>query len=315
MEESETVAEATSQVPNRFARTAAGIAAIAVLILAFCWMILHFIAQPESASLKVPTPRGMASGFAPHVAIEEVEEVPYGETAVLDDLTAGAKYDFDTSPSLQEQWEAMSEDGKRAYTEDEGWDYEVAPFSARVVGCSMVSEEAFTEWYPLYFQTNQSEELYAEEDVRVVVVDVELANLSTEPLVPPVPVLRGSAFASPQDMLDGGLLPDSYAQAALYPSDAGDGVVALQGEYASLMPGEARIVRYPFLVYRNSFSAEDGIDTADLSDMEIAYLDYDPFRVVALKLANAHDAARVGVRNAYVDAIVSGELSEDVPVS
>ena len=42
----------------------------------------------------------------------------------------------------------------------------------------------------------------------------------------------------------------------------------------------------------------------DLSAMEVAYLDCSPWRVIALKLANARDAAQVHPRNAYTDGIL-----------
>ncbi|MFR5091226.1 MAG: hypothetical protein ACLTDR_03675 [Adlercreutzia equolifaciens] len=59
-----------------------------------------------------------------------------------------------------------------------------------------------------------------------------------------------------------------------------------------------RVIRYAFVIYRNSFAEQDGIDNADLSAMEVAYLDCSPWRVIALKLANARDAAQVHPRNA-----------------
>lgn len=171
----------------------------------------------------------------------------------------------------------------------------------------MVSPAAFTEWYPLYAETNLSAGsgmLFADEDVRMVVVDVEVGNLGSDPAAPPNPVLRCAAFTGDNEMMDAGMLPDNYAQAALYPLDGDDFIVGLAGEYDMLMPGETRVVRYAFVIYRNSFAEQDGIDSADLSAMEVAYLDCDPWRVIALKLANARDAARVPPRNAYTDGIL-----------
>lgn len=88
------------------------------------------------------------------------------------------------------------------------------------------------------------------------------------------------------------MLPDNYAQAALYPLGGDDFIVGLAGGYDTLMPGETRVIRYAFVIYRNSFAEQDGIDNADLSAMEVAYLDCSPWRVIALKLANARDAAK-----------------------
>ena len=66
---------------------------------------------------------------------------------------------------------------------------------------------------------------------------------------------------------------------------------------------------YAFVIYRNSFAEQDGIDNADLSAMEVAYLDCSPWRVIALKLANARDAAQVHPRNAYADGIPGARLA------
>ena len=73
--------------------------------------------------------------------------------------------------------------------------------------------------------------------------------------------------------------------------------MGLAGGYDTLMPGETRVIRY-------AFAEQDGIDNADLSAMEVAYLDCSPWRVIALKLANARDAAQVHPRNAYTDGIL-----------
>lgn len=201
----------------------------------------------------------------------------------------------------------MTEADKMTMMESEGWDEEIAPFSARVVDCALVSPPAFAEWYPLYAETNISEGrgmLYADEDVRMVVVDAEIGNLGTEPMAPPSPLLRCPAFAGDYEMMDTGMVPDNAAQAAIYPLDGGDFAVGLAGGYDTVMPGETRVIRYGFVVYRNSFAERDGIDAADLSTMEIAYFDCNPWRIVALKLASARDAAQVPPRNAYIDGVL-----------
>lgn len=293
--------------PKRAVRAAVGIAAIGLLLAALGWMVPHFIAQPERATLTQETPTGIPSGHAPHWRAEHIEEVPFGETVVLDDLTEGMKYDLETSPYLQEDWASRSEDDKKAVMEGEGWDEEIAPFSARVVDCALVSPPAFAEWYPLYSETNISEGremLYADEDVRMVVVDVEIGNLGTETMAPPNPLLRCPAFVGDYEMMDTGMVADNAAQAAIYPLDGGDFAVGLAGGYDTVMPGEARVIRYGFVLYRNSFAERDGIDAADLSTMEIAYFDCNPWRIVALKLANARDAAQVSPRNAYIDGVL-----------
>lgn len=294
-------------MPKRAVRAAVGIAAIGLLLAALGWMVPHFIAQPERATLTQETPTGIPSGHAPHWKAESIEEVPFGETVVLDGLTKGKKYDLETSPYLQEDWASMSEDDKRIVMESESWDEEIAPFSARVVDCALVSPSAFAEWYPLYAETSLSAglgTLYADEDVRMVVVDVEIDNLGTEPAPPPYPLLRCPAFVGDYEMMDMGMVPDNAVQAAIYPLAGDDFAVGEAGDCDMVMPGETRVIRYGFVVYRNSFAEQDGIEAADLSTMEIAYFDCNPWRIVALKLANARDAAKVPPRNAYTDGIL-----------
>lgn len=130
-----------------------------------------------------------------------------------------------------------------------------------------------------------------------------------EAIAPPDPILKGAAFLGSYTMLNTGMLPDNAAQAALYPLEGEGAPVALSGGYNQVMPGERRVVSCAFRIFRNSFAEADGIDGADLSSMEISYVDYHPRRIVALKLANAHDAARAGVHNAYLDGIRSGALA------
>ena len=147
----------------------------------------------------------MSSGYAPHWKAEEIVKVPFGETVVLDDLDWGMKYDLEASSYLQEDWDSMTDAERKASMESESWDEEIAPFSARVVDCAMVSPAAFTEWYPLYVETNLSAGsgmLFADEDVRMVVVDVEVGNLGTEPAAPPNPVLRCAAFTGDNECRD-----------------------------------------------------------------------------------------------------------------
>ena len=119
--------------PNRAIRVVVGVAVIGVLLAALGWMVPHFIAQPARATLTQETPTGMSSGYAPHWKAEEIVEVPFGETVVLDDLDWGMKYDLEASPYLQEDWDSMTDAERKASMESESWDEEIAPFSARVV--------------------------------------------------------------------------------------------------------------------------------------------------------------------------------------
>ena len=125
--------------PNRAIRVVVGVAVIGVLLAALGWMVPHFIAQPARATLTQETPTGMSSGYAPHWKAEEIVEVPFGETVVLDDLDWGMKYDLEASPYLQEDWDSMTDAERKASMESESWDEEIAPFSARVVDYGMVS--------------------------------------------------------------------------------------------------------------------------------------------------------------------------------
>lgn len=52
-------------MPKRAVRAAVGIAAIGLLLAALGWMVPHFIAQPERATLTQETPTGIPSGHAP----------------------------------------------------------------------------------------------------------------------------------------------------------------------------------------------------------------------------------------------------------
>ena len=116
--------------PNRTIRVVVGVAVIGVLLAALGWMVPHFIAQPARATLTQETPTGMSSGYAPHWKAEEIVEVPFGETVVLDDLDWGMKYDLEASPYLQEDWDSMTDAERKASMESESWDEEIAPFSA-----------------------------------------------------------------------------------------------------------------------------------------------------------------------------------------
>lgn len=294
-------------MPGRAVRIVVGAVTVVALLGALGWMLPRFIAQPERASLTQETPAGAYCGYGHHHKAEEIVEVPFGETVVLDDLTEGTRYSLETSSYLQGEWATMEESEKKEWMESEGWDEELAPFSARVVDCAMVSPSAFTEWCPLYFETDLSAvtgTLFDDKDVRIVVVSVEATNLGTKSMAPPNPLLRCAAFAGNHEMMDVGMLPDSYAQAALYPRDGGDFAVGLAENFDTVLPGETRVIRYAFVIYRNSFAEKGDIDNADLSAMEIAYLDCNPWRIIALKLANARDAVQMPSHNAHTDGIL-----------
>lgn len=94
-----------------------------------------------------------------------------------------------------------------------------------------------------------------------------------EAIAPPDPILKGAAFLGSYTMLNTGMLPDNAAQAALYPLEGEGAPVALSGGYNQVMPGERRVVSCAFRIFRNSFAEADGIDGADLSSMEISYVE------------------------------------------
>lgn len=270
----------------------AGVASIAALVLVFGWMAQHFIASPAPASLAEETPTGFVYSSGLNVEAEEVVRVPFGETATLDDLTRGDRYEIEASSYLQDDFDAQSDAERKALTESEYWDYECAPCTVRVVACSLVSQQSFGEWYPLHEETNVSEPIYAPEDTRFVVVDVEVENIGSEPMAAPEPVLRSAAFTDARNRLNVGLLVDDAALGAMYPLE-GDGLpVGLDGAYGQLKAGERRVIRYPFAIYRSTFQDADGIDGARLEDMEIAYFDWNPRRIIALELTDAHGIAR-----------------------
>ena len=260
-----------------------------MLAAAFGWLVSQFVPGTPQDVAKRETPTGFAVTHDVPIEADEVAEVPLGEVAVLDDLTRGEKYELEASQYLQEEFSQMSDEKKRSLAEGEYWDYELAPFSAQVTGAHVLSEEAFAEWWPLYRESSLVEELYAPEDVRVVVAEVELTNLADAEQSPPVPVLRCAQFDEPENYLNGGMYTSQPAMEAMYGMRDDNGVVGLVGGYDRLQPGETRVVNYAYVVYRNTFADPAAIDGLQLADLAIAYGDYNPYRIVSLELGAASE--------------------------
>ena len=282
---SETASENSRQVFRR----CIGVGVIAVLALALLWMAAHFIPGEPRAPQKKETPTGAAPSCGLYAEAERVVEVPYGEVAVLDSLTRGERYELDASPYLLEQWESETEEYRRSVMAEDYWDYEEPAFSVQVAGCYLLTEEAFTAWYPHYPEASIMEEHYDEEDVRVVVVEIRAENLTDEPQGPPSPVLRHNQLVGQRDWLNWGMLESSSVTAAMHgiADDAPNSLWAELGGWGMVEPGGSETIRYGYLLYRNSFTDPQAIDHLRLSDMDIAYFDWNPREIIALQLADA----------------------------
>lgn len=99
-------------------------------LAALAWMIPHFIAQPATRYINPGDADGDVIGLRSPLEGREIVKVPFGETVVLDDLDWGMKYDLEASSYLQEDWDSKTEAERQAAMESEGWDEEIAPFSA-----------------------------------------------------------------------------------------------------------------------------------------------------------------------------------------
>lgn len=61
--------------------------------------------------------------------------------------------------------------------------------------------------------------------------------------------------------------------------------VSLNAEASRVMPGKTKSLTYPFVVYHNSFSDPDAIDSLTIDDFTAAYLDYSLWSIIELELA------------------------------
>lgn len=271
-------------------RRCIGVGVIAVLALSLLWMAAHFVPGDPRAPQKKETPTGMTISFGLYGEADQVVDVPYGEVAVLDSLTRGERYELDASPYLLEQWERETEDYRRAVMAEDYWDYEEPAFSVQVTGCHLLTEEAFTAWYPHYPDASIMEERYDEEDVRIVVVELRAENLTDEAQCPPRPVLRHNQLVGQRDWLNWGMWGSDSVIAAMHGMAMDDSPNSLWEELGGwdvVEPGAAETIRYGYLLYRNSFTDPQAIDHLRLSDMDIAYFDWSPREIIALQLADA----------------------------
>lgn len=286
---------------RRLLRIAAGVFAIGILAGCLLWSGMRYFPNEPRIAVPQETPSQLtAVSFGVPLEAETIEEVPYGQTVVLDSLTLGYRYDLEASTILQEDFEKQSEAEQREWKESEEWAYDLPAFAATVESARLVSEEAFSEWYPAWHQADVSGISYSESDMRFVLVAVRVENRGEQRIQPEYPVLRSPLFHGDNRKLNAGMFVDNYAMDAVYPlstgndgdyfegydySDAHVEMIGLDAGALQIEPGEAKTLTYPFIVYRNSFADPGAIDSLTIGDFALAYLDYDPWSIIELELA------------------------------
>ena len=287
---------------------AVGIFAIGILTGVVLWSAAHYFPSEPHIATPPETPSQLTTATHENqMEAEFVEQVPFGETAVLDSLTRGDVYNLEASPTLRESFESLSAEEQDERRGSEYWDYEMPAFAVTVESAHLVTEGAFREWYPAWDDASTTRPTYHEDDLRFIVVDVRIKNMSDETIGiggPIQPVLRSPLFHGKTSLISTGMDVDWDAIAAIYPlyySETYEKLVRRESdeyynpdakltlsadvETARVMPNETRTLTYPFVVYRNSFSDPDAIDNLSISDFALAYIDYNPWSIVEFELA------------------------------
>lgn len=289
-------------------RVVVGVFAIGVLAGAVLWSATrYFPNEPRIASPPETPSQLTTASHENQMEAEFIERVPFGETVVLDSLTRGDAYDLEASPTLQEFFESLSTEEQNDRRASEVWDYEEPAFAVTVESAHLVTESAFREWYPAWSGANHELATYREDDLRFVVVDLRIENMSDEAIGTGgtvQPVLLSPLFHGDGNNLGTAMDVDWSAITAIYPfyySEAAEEhvqresdeylnpdaqlTVSLDVEASRVLPGETRTLTYPFVVYRNSFADPKTIDSLTIGDFTVAYLDYNPWSIIELELA------------------------------
>ena len=271
---------------QRPARIALGIAGIVALALVLGWFLLQLepAAPRRAAAPETPSAIGSLHDVTFFDDNYEVVPVATGEALKMKGFVHGRSFAYS-----DEEWAELTSQLSRQrvleITEAPDWrfklgDIDILPETARIV-----SEEAFEEWHSGYDDATVYNPAYAPEDMRIVLVDVSVANHSDGTADARYLYLTSAKF---KEAAEGGpaiAYPDDAALRAIYgvPDDKAPFKTLPEG-WDTVEPGESRTLTLPFVIYHNELDGQDAIDHLSVADFQLLTYRCDPLTVYTMPL-------------------------------
>lgn len=149
----------------------------------------------------------------------------------------------------------------------------------------VVSEQAFEEWHPGYEEATIYQPAYPTEDVRIVLVDVSIANRGDRAADTRGLYLTSAKFKAPWEGGPAVVYPDDAALRAIYGVESAESPFKeLPEGWDAVKPGETRTLTLPFVVYRNTLAGPDTLDRIRAADFELLTYRCDPLTVYTMPL-------------------------------
>lgn len=266
----------------------ASLALLLMITLVLGWFIGHNIPgapRDPQPDVRVVAEASIPRGTLTNIAIEDVEEIPFGDTKRIEGLTHGDKYmTQEVSVVSMYDWQTKE---VTVWTEavdieldpeSERYSVEFPPFEVTVTDAKAVTYESFVDWYPEFgaYPTAGS----MRPGSKMVLVEATVANLSETQTL---------------DLGEAQLWSDDLVQ--MFPEHMGNGYQISYGalrcmngislfveagepyrdpsSLASIEPGETRSVILPYQVFEEAFFDAGDFEELDLSRFDIEVNDYD----------------------------------------
>lgn len=271
---------------QRPARIALGIAGIVALALVLGWFLLQLepAAPRKAAPLETPSAVNSLHDAVHFDTTYEVVPVAAGEPLNVKGFAHGHAFTYSDDEWAEVACQ-LSKERVREITEAPDWRFELGDIDILPGAVHIVSEEAFEEWYLGYDDATAYDPSYAAEDVRIVLVDVSIANHGDTAADARYLYLTSAELKAPVQGDPAIIYPSDAALRAIYgvPDDKAPFKTLPEG-WDAIEPGESRTLTLPFVVYRNELVGRDAIDRLSAADFELLTYRCDPLTVYTMPL-------------------------------
>lgn len=271
---------------QRPTRIALGIAGIIALALVLGWFLLQFEPAPPR---KAPAPETPSVVNSLHEIVSfdtacKIVPVAVGEPLNVKGFVRGRAFTY-SDDEWAELTSQLSKERVLEIIEEPDWRFELGDIDILPGTVRIVSEQAFEEWYPGYEEATVYQPAYPAEDVRIVLVDVSIANRSDRPADARGLYLTSAKFKAPWEGGPAVVYPDHAALGAMYGVESAKSPFKeLPEGWDAVEPGETRTLTLPFVVYRNELAGSDTIDRLCAADFELLTYRCDPLTVYTMPL-------------------------------
>lgn len=265
---------------KRMGKRLFGIASIAVLAGLLVALLLTLPSAEPRMAKPAETPSTLPSHPASHLPIASTHPTPYGETVLLPELESDPKNAVQPDDRVASPGAGNASKGA---PQNELPSDRSALLSARVDSARLLSVGAFDEWFPVHTQTGSVSPAYPGDEI-IVFVEIEIENLGTTSVDLPLPCLRSPLLRGDQSLVGTAILPEIGELSALYGQSDDRGLVTIPDDAFMLEPGESKTFPFAFKLYRNQLADPDMLDSAEVEDFAVGFIDYGELALYELAL-------------------------------